>query len=141
MTPAPESAVHGARAVSDVGDARPEAAADGVVRARAGLPGRAEARLCAPAVQNHAAFWGAPRAPLTLAFSSDGGRTWPVRHDLESGDGYCLSNDSRNGLNRELPYPTIALTPDGALHIAYTRHRRTIAHVRLSPDRLASHTR
>nr|WSZ20163.1 hypothetical protein OH837_46140 [Streptomyces canus] len=50
------------------------------------------------------AFWGAPRAPLSLALSSDGGGlTWPRRADLVTGDGYCLTNNSRDGLNRELP--------------------------------------
>ncbi|MFE4535514.1 exo-alpha-sialidase [Streptomyces scopuliridis] len=80
-----------------------------------------------------AAFWGAPRAPLTLSLSSDGGRSWPVRHDLETGDGHCLTNNSRDGLNRELSYPSIARSPDGTLHIAYTRHRRVITYLRLSP--------
>ncbi|MFZ3599129.1 sialidase family protein [Streptomyces sp. BH104] len=76
-------------------------------------------------------FWGAPRAPLTLSFSHDAGLTWPDRQDLVTGDGHCLTNNSREGRNRELSYPTIAQTPDGALHLAYTHHRRTIRHIRL----------
>ncbi|MPY63862.1 glycosyl hydrolase [Streptomyces spongiae] len=80
------------------------------------------------------AFWGAPRAPLSLAVSSDGGLTWPRRHDLETGDGHCLTNNSRDGLNRELSYPSITQSPDGTLHIAYTHHRRTIRYVRLAPE-------
>ncbi|WP_051872330.1 sialidase family protein [Streptomyces sclerotialus] len=79
------------------------------------------------------AFWGAPRAPLTLSLSADGGRTWPVRRDLETGDGHCLTNNSRDGRNRELSYPSIAQKPDGTLHVAYTHHRRTIKHLRLRP--------
>ncbi|MCX2730134.1 exo-alpha-sialidase [Saccharopolyspora sp. NFXS83] len=75
------------------------------------------------------AFWGAPRAPLTLAVSTDGGRSWPVRRDVETGDGHCLTNNSRDGLNRELSYPSLAQTADGALHIAFTYHRRVIKHV------------
>ncbi|GAA3359848.1 sialidase family protein [Saccharopolyspora gregorii] len=75
------------------------------------------------------AFWGAPRAPLSLAVSTDGGRSWPVRRDVETGDGHCLTNNSRDGLNRELSYPSIAQTADGALHLAYTYHRRVIKHV------------
>lgn len=31
------------------------------------------------------AFWGAPRAPMTLAISEDEGRTWPHRRNLEVG--------------------------------------------------------
>ncbi|MFD5752367.1 exo-alpha-sialidase [Streptomyces sp. NPDC127033] len=86
-----------------------------------------------------AAFWGAPRAPLTLAVSSDGGLTWPVRHDLATGDGYCLTNNSRDGLNRELSYPSVAQSADGTLHVAFTRHRRSIQYVRLAPEWTEAH--
>lgn len=78
-----------------------------------------------------AAFWGAPRAPMTLALSEDGGRTWPVRRNIEVGDGYCLSNNSRDGLNREYSYPTITATGD-TLHIAFTRFRQAIEYVEVS---------
>ena len=80
------------------------------------------------------AFWGAPRAPLTLAISADGGRTWPAMRDLETGDGYCMTNNSKDGLNRELSYPTITQTPDGMLQVAFTYYRRAIKHVRAAPD-------
>lgn len=80
------------------------------------------------------AFWGAPRAPLTLALSPDNGKTWPFRHDIETGDGYCLTNDSRNGVNRELSYPSVTQASDGELHIAFTHFRQAIKHVRLAPD-------
>ena len=43
-----------------------------------------------------AAFWGAPRAPMTLAFSADDGLTWPWRRNLETGDGYCMTNNSKD---------------------------------------------
>jgi len=80
------------------------------------------------------AFWGTPRAPMTLALSSDGGRTWPARRDLETGDGYCLTNNSRDGLNRELSYPSVHQTVDGALHVAFTYHRKAIEHVVVDPS-------
>lgn len=80
------------------------------------------------------AFWGAPRAPMSLALSPDGGRTWPVSVDLEIGDGYCLTNNSRDGLNRELSYPSVIPGPDGDLHVAYTYHRRAIKYVHLPAD-------
>ncbi|MFG6191622.1 exo-alpha-sialidase [Nonomuraea sp. JJY05] len=82
------------------------------------------------------AFWGAPRAPLTLGLSSDGGRTWPDLRDLETGDGYCMTNNSREGLNRELSYPSIAQTPDGGLHVAYTYHRKVIKHVHIPAEEI-----
>lgn len=80
------------------------------------------------------AFWGAPRAPMTLALSADQGRTWPVRRNLETGDGYCLTNNSKDRLNREFSYPALCQTPDGALHIAYTYWRQAIKYVRVAPD-------
>lgn len=85
------------------------------------------------------AFWGAPRAPMSLAVSSDGGASWPVRHDVERGDGYCLTNNSVDGLNRELSYPSIVRTRDGAVHLAYTHHRKTIKHVRVDESWLGHH--
>ena len=77
------------------------------------------------------AFWGAPRAPLTLAVSGDDGRTWPWRRVLADGDGYALSNNSRDGLNRELSYPSVVEGADGTVHVAFTHHRRAIRYVRV----------
>ena len=83
------------------------------------------------------AFWGAPRAPMTLALSDDDGRSWPIEYDIENGDGYCMSNNSREGRNRELSYPSLLGGPDGDVHIAYTWHRKTIKYVHLDADALA----
>jgi predicted neuraminidase len=83
------------------------------------------------------AIWGVPRAPLSLAFSKDGGRTFGERIDLEIGDGYCLTNNSKDGLNREFSYPSILEAPDGSLDIAFTYYRRAIKHVRLAPEAFA----
>ncbi len=80
------------------------------------------------------AFWGAPRAPMTLALSTNQGLTWPVRRNLETGDGYCMTNNSKDRLNREFSYPSLCQTPDGALHIAYTYWRQAIKYVRVAPD-------
>ncbi|SDL75954.1 exo-alpha-sialidase [Arthrobacter sp. ok362] len=80
------------------------------------------------------AFWGTPRSPMTLAISEDSGRSWPIRRNLDVGDGYCLSNNSRDGLNREYSYPSIHQSPDGALNIAYTYFRQAIKYVRLDPQ-------
>lgn len=84
-----------------------------------------------PAVRVRTAFWGAPRAPMTLAISEDGGRTWPYRRNLETGDGYCMTNNSELQLNREYSYPSIKQTGDGALHIAYTFFRQKIRYARV----------
>ena len=80
------------------------------------------------------AFWGTPRAPMTLAISQDGGRTWPYQRNLETGDGYCMSNNSAQQINREFSYPSIKQTADGTLHIAYTYWRQKIKYVRVSED-------
>jgi predicted neuraminidase len=77
------------------------------------------------------AFWGTPRAPMTVAISADDGETWPWKRNLEVGDGYCMTNNSADRRNREYSYPTILQTADGAIHIAYTVWRQKIRYVRI----------
>lgn len=88
----------------------------------------------APPAAGRAAFWGAPRAPLTLALSEDGGLTWPHRRNLEVGDGFCMTNNSKDRLNREFSYPSLCQTEDGAIHLAYTYWRQAIKHARVTED-------
>ncbi|UZE31360.1 sialidase family protein [Pseudomonas asplenii] len=78
-----------------------------------------------------AAVWGIPRAPMSLAISRDEGRSWPVRIDLELGDGFCLTNNSQEKLNREYSYPSIIQTRNGSLQVAFTYFRQRIKHVHL----------
>jgi predicted neuraminidase len=77
----------------------------------------------APKVGTRTAFWGAPRAPMTIAISRDGGRTWPHKRNLEVGDGFCMTNNSEGKLNRELSYPSVVQDGDGVIHVAYTYFR------------------
>lgn len=77
------------------------------------------------------AIWGVPRAPMVLALSEDDGASFPRRITLDAGSGLALSNNSAEGRNRELSYPSVLEGPDGALHIAYTYHRRAIRYLRL----------
>ncbi|GAB1194147.1 hypothetical protein APSETT444_003388 [Aspergillus pseudonomiae] len=81
-------------------------------------------------------FWGAPRAPLCVAWSDDSGKTWE-RRVLEDGDGYCMTNDSEKKLNRELSYPSMVLGVD-RIHIAYTFWRQRIKYVQLKDDFLTN---
>jgi predicted neuraminidase len=84
------------------------------------------------------AFWGAPRAPMTLALSEDDGKTWPCKRNLETGDGYCMSNDSARSINREYSYPSLRQTSNGKLHVAYTVFRKHIRHSQIDPDWIVS---
>ena len=86
----------------------------------------------AAAVDRRKAIWGVPRAPLSLASSDDGGKSFSGRVDLEVGDGYCLTNNSKDGLNREFSYPSVIEAPDGSLEVAFTYFRRAIKHVRVA---------
>lgn len=83
------------------------------------------------AATGRTAFWGTPRAPMTVAISADDGETWPWKRNLEVGDGYCMTNNSADRRNREYSYPTILQTADGAIHIAYTVWRQKIRYVRI----------
>ncbi|WP_421211974.1 sialidase family protein [Aeromonas enteropelogenes] len=80
------------------------------------------------------AFWGAPRAPMTVAISADGGKSWPWLRHLDEGDGYCMTNNSMEKLNREFSYPSIKQGLDGSLHIAYTYFRQAIKYVHVTPE-------
>jgi predicted neuraminidase len=93
--------------------------------------GAGEAAGAVPATLQRKAIWGVPRAPLSLALSGDGAR-FATRIDLDTGDGYCLSNNSKDAVNREFSYPSIVEGPDGVLHVAFTYYRRAIKYVRLS---------
>lgn len=77
------------------------------------------------------AFWGAPRAPMTLAISSDGGKSWPLMRNLDDGDGFCMTNNSQQKLNREFSYPSIRQGIHDELHIAYTYYRQAIKYIRV----------
>lgn len=77
------------------------------------------------------AVWGIPRAPMSLALSSDQGQSWPLRLDIELGDGFCLTNNSQEKLNREFSYPSIIQARDGSVHVAFTYFRQKIKHVHL----------
>ena len=80
------------------------------------------------------AFWGTPRAPMTIALSEDKGKTWRYIRNIEIGDGYCMSNNSQEKLNREFSYPSIKQTSDGKIHIAFTYFRQTIKYVQITED-------
>ena len=87
------------------------------------------------------AFWGAPRAPMTVAISADGGKSWPWLRNLDEGDGYCMTNNSLDKRNRGFSYPSIKQGQDGMLHIAYTYFRQAIKYVRVSADWVKESTR
>jgi predicted neuraminidase len=86
----------------------------------------------APKTDARKAFWGAPRAPMTIAISRDGGVTWPHKRNLEVGDGFCMTNNSEGKLNRELSYPSVIQDGAGVIHVAYTYFRQRIKYVRLA---------
>lgn len=75
------------------------------------------------------AFWGVPRSPLTIALSLDNGNIWPYMRNLEVGEGYCMTNNSKDNINREYSYPSITQSKDGKLHITYTYFRQRIKYV------------
>lgn len=66
--------------------------------------------------------------------STDGGRTWPYIKDIEVGDGYAMTNNSNEKLNREYSYPFIKQSPDGKIHIAFTYFRQAIKYVCISKE-------
>jgi predicted neuraminidase len=55
------------------------------------------------------------RSPLTVALSTDEGRTWPRTRNLEIGAG-------------EFSYPAVIQARDGLIHVTYTYQRKSIKH-------------
>lgn len=79
------------------------------------------------------ARWPRLRAPLAVALSYDGGKTFPCRRILDAGDGYCGRDNAKN--NRRLEYPVLMQSRDGALHAAYTwGTRQNIRYLRFTED-------
>ena len=78
------------------------------------------------------AVWGTPRTPMTIALSTDGGKTWPQRRNIDASAGTALSNDTSTGVRRnfELSYPTVTELADGRIGVAYTYFRSAIKFVR-----------
>lgn len=74
-------------------------------------------------------IWGVARAPLSLFFSTGDGEHFGDEIILWNSSGNCLTNNSEDGLNQELSYPTILQSDAGDLNIAFTLHRRAIAHI------------
>ncbi|MEF2072022.1 sialidase family protein [Consotaella aegiceratis] len=82
------------------------------------------------------AVWGIQRAPLSIALSTDEGQTFPVHRVIEAGDRKLLNNDSPKleRRKRELSYPSVMQTADGAINVTYTYFREAIKHVRFAKD-------
>lgn len=79
--------------------------------------------------------WGTPRAPVSLLFSSDGGKSFGERIDVETGPGWChadLPTLPQQG-NSELSYPSVEEKTDGTLAMSFTYHREAIKYVELAP--------
>lgn len=90
-------------------------------------------RVNQPSTTTKEAFWGAPRKDLTVGISSDSGKTWKTKV-VEHGDGFCMTNNSKERMNRELSYPSIAVEKDGMVHLAFTFWRQRIKYVRLNGE-------
>jgi hypothetical protein len=81
----------------------------------------------------------APRKPLSVALSEDGGETWSFVRDIESGalkPGERPAEGIPDGQpgREEFSYPSVAQTPDGRICVAYTYRRYTIKTVRFAED-------
>jgi predicted neuraminidase len=74
-----------------------------------------------------------PRKPLTLAISSDYGKTWPWMRNIATGRPGATSALEHEKLpGREAySYPSVVQDPDGKIDVAFTYRRETIKFMRL----------
>jgi predicted neuraminidase len=77
----------------------------------------------------------AGRKPLSIALSTNGGKTWPWVRDIETGTP-DLENDGRNTRNKseEYSYPSVLQDARGQINVAYTYRHETIKVVRFSEN-------
>ncbi|MFH1539653.1 MAG: sialidase family protein [bacterium] len=69
-------------------------------------------------IYNHSSV---SRLPLSAALSTDEGKTWSVRRDLEDEGG-------------SYSYPSVIQASDGTIHVTYTYRRLSIKHVAFSEE-------
>ena len=67
------------------------------------------------------------RSNLSIAVSTDEGRTWKIVHELEN-------TSEPVGTSDEYSYPSLVQARDGMFHVAYTWKRSRIAHATFSPS-------
>lgn len=74
-----------------------------------------------------------PRKPVTLAVSTDGGKSWRWMRNVETGrPGASIHLEKEKQPGREAySYPTVIQDPDGKIDVAFTYRRETIKFMRL----------
>lgn len=78
-------------------------------------------------------LWPPDRYPLTIALSTDEGRTWPYMRHIDTSDGFFGA--ANKSLNRSLAYPSIMQSRDGQIHVSYSYlDRQCIKYVRITED-------
>jgi len=70
------------------------------------------------------------RWPLSIAVTSDSGRTFPWVRDLEPAGGPALSPISNSG--GEYSYPSLVCMPTGVIHLSWTHLREKVRYMRIT---------
>ncbi|SDS24506.1 Predicted neuraminidase (sialidase) [Brevibacterium sandarakinum] len=77
--------------------------------------------------------WPYERMKVVIAVSQDEGRTWPVRREIEPGDGFTGAGNLRS--NRRQEYPHGIVDSEGLIHVVYAySSRRAVRHVVFAED-------
>ena len=80
------------------------------------------------------------RWPLSIALSSDEGKTWGWVRDLEpdgTGGGDDEGGEDAASMG-EYSYPSLVEHPPGTIHVSYTFRRETVRYCRLTEDWIKS---
>lgn len=73
----------------------------------------------------------ASRKIVSVALSTDNGKTWPWVRDMQSG---LEPPAFRPGEDEEYAYPTVVQSPDGVIRVAFTFRRETIKYMTFKED-------
>ena len=74
----------------------------------------------------------AARKPLSIALSTDGGKTWPWIRDIETGIPETV--EGQRNKSEEYSYPSVLQDGKGRIYVAYTYRHQTIKVVRFPQD-------
>jgi predicted neuraminidase len=77
---------------------------------------------------------GAPRKPLSIALSRDGGQTWQWVRDIETGESAGQQKKIADWTHEEYSYPSLLQDANGKINVAYTYNRDDIKVVRFDEE-------
>jgi predicted neuraminidase len=75
-----------------------------------------------------------PRKPLSIALSTDGGKSWPWVRDIDTGSSPREQKKFQDWTHEEYSYPSLLQDANGQINVGYTYNREAIKVVRFDEE-------